>query len=80
MGIKKYYSLETVLEALEVSKDKFLKKPFLSQGEDGDEIQLIIESFLGTLMKEIIVSESEYLDLKKLQQEPEEEAPAKEEK
>lgn len=63
MSIKQYYSLELILEAIDTSKEKFSKIPYMGGEAENQEAQLLIEGYLASLMREIMRSKSEFLDL-----------------
>lgn len=65
MSIKQYYELETVLEAIDSSKEKFTNKPYLSADAENEEMLLVIDGFLATLMMELLRKKSEFVDLDK---------------
>lgn len=64
--IKKYYTLETILEAIDMSKEKFVQSPYMQAGTDRDEVLLLVDGFLASLMREVIMSESVFLNLEEL--------------
>ena len=63
MSIKQYYTLETVLEAIDSSREKFTNKSYLSADAENEEMLLVIDSFLASLMMEILRKDSEFIDL-----------------
>ena len=63
MSIRQYYELETILEAIDSSKEKFIDKPYVSADSDNEEMLLIIDSFLASFMREILRKNSEFIDL-----------------